>query len=69
MPRDMTRGQALLPLDVQNAYRERYRAMRPGWRTSGDQLEELVRSYVHPQIHVLDLGCGRGGWSSSSGAT
>lgn len=61
MPRGMTRGHALLPLEVQNAYRERYRAMRPGWRTSGDQLEELVRSYVHPQIQVMDLGCGRGG--------
>jgi ubiquinone/menaquinone biosynthesis C-methylase UbiE len=61
MPRGMTRGHALLPLEVQNAYRERYRAMRPGWRTSGDQLEELVRSYVTPQIQVMDLGCGRGG--------
>src|SRR6202163_3808139 len=61
MPRGMTRGSALLPLEVQNAYRERYRAMRPGWRTSGDQLEELVRSYVTPQSQVLDLGCGRGG--------
>ncbi len=61
MPRGMTRGQALLPLEVQNTYRERYRAMRPGWRTSGDQLEELVRSYVTPQSHVMDLGCGRGG--------
>ncbi|HEV2033068.1 MAG TPA: class I SAM-dependent methyltransferase [Candidatus Dormibacteraeota bacterium] len=57
----MTRGHALLPLDVQNAYRARYRAMRPGWRTSGDQLEELVRSYVMPQTQVMDLGCGRGG--------
>jgi ubiquinone/menaquinone biosynthesis C-methylase UbiE len=61
MPRGMTRGRALLPLDVQNAYRERYRAMRPGWRTSGDQLEELVRSYATPQTQVMDLGCGRGG--------
>jgi SAM-dependent methyltransferase len=61
MPRGMTRGSALLPLEVQNAYRARYRAMRPGWRTSGDQFEELVRSYVTPQSQVLDLGCGRGG--------
>ena len=35
--------------------------MRPGWRTSGDQLEALVRSYVTPQTQVMDLGCGRGG--------
>jgi SAM-dependent methyltransferase len=57
----MTRGHALLPLDVQNAYRARYRSMRPGWQTSGDQLEEVVRSYVTPESQVLDLGCGRGG--------
>jgi SAM-dependent methyltransferase len=61
MPRDMTRGRALLPLELQNAYRERYRAMRPGWRTSGDQLEDLVRTFVTPETRVLDLGCGRGG--------
>ena len=51
----------LLPLTVQNTYRARYRAMRPGWQASGDQLEALVRSYVTPQSCVLDLGCGRGG--------
>jgi ubiquinone/menaquinone biosynthesis C-methylase UbiE len=61
MPRVTPPSRALLPLDLQNAYRERYRAMRPGWRTSGDQLEELVRSYVRPEAQVLDLGCGRGG--------
>jgi SAM-dependent methyltransferase len=52
---------ALLPLTVQNAYRERYRAIRPGWKSSGDQLEAMVRSHVTPNSHVLDLGCGRGG--------
>jgi SAM-dependent methyltransferase len=52
---------ALLPLDRQNAYRDRYRAMRPGWQTSGEQLEALVRSHLYPQSHLLDLGCGRGG--------
>ena len=51
----------LLPLNVQNTYRERYRAMRPEWRSSGDQLEALVRGYVTPHSRVLDLGCGRGG--------
>ncbi|HEV2141297.1 MAG TPA: methyltransferase domain-containing protein [Candidatus Dormibacteraeota bacterium] len=53
--------EALLPLSVQNAYRERYRAIRPGWRSSGDQLEAMVRSHVTPESRVLDLGCGRGG--------
>jgi SAM-dependent methyltransferase len=52
---------ALLPLDTQNSYRERYRAMRPGWRSSGEQLEALVRSHLSPNSRILDLGCGRGG--------
>lgn len=58
---DPAAPQALLPLALQNAYRDRYRAMRPGWRSSGDQLEALVRSYLTPDGRVLDLGCGRGG--------
>jgi SAM-dependent methyltransferase len=52
---------ALLPLTLQNRYRAQYRAMRPGWQSSGDQLEALVRSYLTPASSVLDLGCGRGG--------
>lgn len=52
---------ALLPLSVQNKYRERYRAMRPGWTSSGDQLEAIVRSHATSSSRVLDLGCGRGG--------
>ena len=52
---------AALPLDVQNSYRARYRAIRPGWSSSGDQLEALVRSHLTPESSVLDLGCGRGG--------
>ena len=52
---------ALLPLDAQNQYRERYRAIRPGWRPSGDELEAIVRKYVTRDSRVLDLGCGRGG--------
>jgi 2-polyprenyl-3-methyl-5-hydroxy-6-metoxy-1,4-benzoquinol methylase len=52
---------ALLPLARQNAYRDRYRAIRPGWRTSGEELESLVRGHLTQRSHVLDLGCGRGG--------
>ena len=52
---------ALLPLTLQNRYRARYRAMRPGWQSSGDQLEALVRALLTPESRVLDLGCGRGG--------
>jgi ubiquinone/menaquinone biosynthesis C-methylase UbiE len=50
-----------LPLDLQNSYRERYRVMRPGWTSSGEQLEALVRNHVKPASSVMDLGCGRGG--------
>src|SRR5579864_7330529 len=58
---DQVGREALLPLAVQNAYRERYRAIQPGWSSSGDQLEALVRSHVTAGSRVLDLGCGRGG--------
>lgn len=58
---DPSRHEALLPLTVQNSYRELYRAIRPGWRSSGDQLEVMVRSHVTRHSRVLDLGCGRGG--------
>jgi SAM-dependent methyltransferase len=51
----------LLPLDAQNAYRARYREIRPGWLPSGDQLEAIARGYVSRDSNVLDLGCGRGG--------
>ncbi|HSP10278.1 MAG TPA: class I SAM-dependent methyltransferase [Candidatus Dormibacteraeota bacterium] len=58
---DQPAQQALLPLTLQNSYRARYRDMRPGWRSSGDQLEALVRARLTPHSQVLDLGCGRGG--------
>jgi SAM-dependent methyltransferase len=61
MPRSAGEGRALLPLSDQNAYRDRYRAMRPGWRSSGERLEALVRSLLTDESQVLDLGCGRGG--------
>ena len=51
----------LLPLGAQNAYRNRYRSMRPGWSAAGDQLEAMVRVLATPSTRVLDLGCGRGG--------
>ena len=35
--------------------------MRPGWTSSGEQLEVLVRSHVTANSRVMDLGCGRGG--------
>ncbi len=35
--------------------------MRPGWSSSGEQLEALVRTHLTPDARVMDLGCGRGG--------
>ncbi len=39
----------------------RYAALRPGWQPSGPVYEVMVRQYVVPAAHWLDLGCGRGG--------
>lgn len=57
----MSKNASLLPLDRQNAYRERYRELRPGWRASGELFEELVKTRLASRSRVLDLGCGRGG--------
>jgi SAM-dependent methyltransferase len=51
----------LLSLDRQNHYRSRYAQLRPGWRTSGDEFESLMRRHLMPASRVLDVGCGRGG--------
>ncbi|MEK7328417.1 MAG: methyltransferase domain-containing protein [Chloroflexota bacterium] len=51
----------MLPLDRQNEYRNRYRALNPGWQSSGDVYERLVRDSITPQTRLLDLGGGRGG--------
>lgn len=56
----------MLSLRQQNQYRARYKMLHPGWRTSGEVYESLVRSYLAPsaatlQPSVLDLGCGAGG--------
>jgi SAM-dependent methyltransferase len=51
----------VLPLNKQNAYREKYQRLRPGWHTSGDEFEALARRLVAPETCALDLGCGRGG--------
>lgn len=51
----------MLPLDRQTQLRERYRDLRPGWQPSGEVYEATVRRHLRTEIHVLDLGCGRGG--------
>jgi SAM-dependent methyltransferase len=50
-----------LPHDAQTVYREHYRATRPGWRSSGEQFDDLVESRISAESAVLDLGCGRTG--------
>jgi SAM-dependent methyltransferase len=50
-----------LSLDRQNAYRERYRRHRPGWRPATEVYEALIREHLRPDMRVLDIGCGRGG--------
>jgi len=51
----------VLDLDRQNAYRARYKALHPGWQTSGEVYESFVRRYATPGCGWLDVGCGRGG--------
>jgi len=51
----------VISLDRQNRYRELYARLWPGYRTSGQVYETLVRRCITPQTRVLDLGCGRGG--------
>lgn len=51
----------MLPIERQNAYRQRYQRQRPGWRPSGPEFEALARRTLGPASRVLDLGCGRGG--------
>jgi SAM-dependent methyltransferase len=51
-----------LSLDRQNEYRERYRQIHAGWRTSGEVYEALVcRHAGDGEVRALDLGCGAGG--------
>jgi SAM-dependent methyltransferase len=51
----------MLDLDRQNTYRARYKALHPGWQTSGSVYESFVRRYARLDCRWLDVGCGRGG--------
>ena len=51
----------MLSLEQQNAWREQYRALNPGWQPATEVYADMVRSYLRPSARVLDLGCGRGG--------
>jgi SAM-dependent methyltransferase len=56
----MARG-PWLSYETQTAYREHYRAARPGWLASGEQFDAVVEGHLTPETTVLDLGCGRTG--------
>ncbi|MBM4464818.1 MAG: class I SAM-dependent methyltransferase [Chloroflexi bacterium] len=51
----------MIPLDQQDHYRERYRTLKPTYRTSGQIYERLVAKHITPETKVLDAGCGRAG--------
>ncbi|MCS7281752.1 MAG: class I SAM-dependent methyltransferase [Anaerolineae bacterium] len=51
----------LLPLERQEAWRERYRREHPGWRPATHVYRDLMARHLGPGTRVLDLGCGRGG--------
>ena len=51
----------MLPLESQNEYRLRFRAIHDGWRPSGEIYESTARDHLASDSLLLDLGCGRGG--------
>ena len=50
-----------LSLEQQNAYRAAYARQRPDWQPATARYEAVIRENLRPGLHVLDLGCGRGG--------
>ncbi|MCQ3931599.1 MAG: hypothetical protein DPW16_14165 [Chloroflexi bacterium] len=50
-----------LTLEKQNAYRQRYARMTPGWQPATEVYAFLIRQYLQLGMRVLDVGCGRGG--------
>lgn len=51
----------MIPLDKQESYRQLYKRLRPGYRTSGQIYEGLVAKHIAAETRVLDAGCGRAG--------
>lgn len=54
-------NRGVLSLERQNEWRERYRALRPGWRPATEVFAACVRARLPADGRWLDLGCGRGG--------
>lgn len=51
----------MIPLDKQEAYRRRYAALKPGYRSSNQVYAALLTSHLTPDSRALDAGCGRAG--------
>lgn len=51
----------MISLDKQERYRQLYKKLKPGYRTSGQIYESLVASHIASETRVLDAGCGRVG--------
>jgi len=51
----------VLSLDRQEAYRRRYAASRPGYRTAAQLFEALLLRHLPEARRALDAGCGRAG--------
>lgn len=57
-----------LTLEKQNAYRQRYAQLTPGWQPATEVYAFLIRQYLQFGMRVLDVGCGRGGVFEQLGA-
>ncbi|MBI5930048.1 MAG: class I SAM-dependent methyltransferase [Chloroflexi bacterium] len=57
-----------LTLERQNAYRQRYAQLTPGWQPATEVYAFLIRQYLQSGMRVLDVGCGRGGVFEQLGA-
>ncbi len=51
----------LLDLERQERLRDRYREATPGYRTSGEVYDTLLRQHLQPGSVILDAGCGQAG--------
>lgn len=51
----------MISLEKQNKYREFFKKLKPGYKTSGEIYESLVASLISPKARLLDAGCGRVG--------
>ncbi|HEX2908845.1 MAG TPA: methyltransferase domain-containing protein [Phototrophicaceae bacterium] len=51
----------MFTLDRQEQIRQRYKAMKPGYRPALEIYKELMNGCIHDEMRLLDAGCGPGG--------